>query len=107
MSSVPGMLAGNRTNGGGWTQYGWPSSLSLQTRGGLATEEAFRDWPAGPQEGPLLPGVGGDEIFAMTEKGRSTGLPNYCGFYTTLKNWDLKLLKIMQRFLSCKTTKIT
>lgn len=41
-----------------WSQYEWPSTLSLQTHGGLATGEAFRDWPAGPQEGPLLPGVG-------------------------------------------------
>lgn len=57
------------SNGSGWTQYGWPSTFSLQTHGGLATGEAFRDWPAGPQEGPLLPGVGGGMIFAMSEKG--------------------------------------
>lgn len=58
----------------GWTQYGWPSTLALQTRGGLATEEGFRDGPAGPQEGLLLPGVGGDGIFAMTEKGGQASL---------------------------------
>lgn len=40
----------------GWTQYGWPSMLSLQPCGGLAMEETFRDGPAGPQKGPLLLG---------------------------------------------------
>lgn len=53
---------------------GQAGSVCRHVGGSLATEEAFRDWPAGPQEGPLLPGVGGDGIFAMTEKGVQASL---------------------------------
>lgn len=57
-------------------------------------EETFRNGPAGPQEGPLLlgeVGVRGDGTSAVTE--RSTLPTNSCGFYMTLSNWNLQLLK--------------
>jgi hypothetical protein len=41
------------------------------------------------------------------DRERSTGLPNYWGFYRTFEKLGFETFKTMQHFLSCKTTKIT